>query len=189
MIPPTLPPEFDTARQGRLVSVPSPSLADKLRRLFWGIVQATLFRWSPIPLHGWRRMLLRLFGAHIGARARPYPDATIWAPWHLHMADDSCIGPRVICYSVTKIYLGRGVIISQGSHLCAASHDFRVEGFPLTIGAIHIAEDAWVAADAFVGPGVTIGARSVLGARGVAFRDIPPGKVAVGNPAKVVGER
>ena len=33
---------------------------------FWWIVQGVLFRTSPQFLYGWRRFLLRMFGAQIG---------------------------------------------------------------------------------------------------------------------------
>nr|WP_294547257.1 DapH/DapD/GlmU-related protein [uncultured Rhodopila sp.] len=56
----------------------------------------------------------------------------------------------------------------------------------LTARPITIEDRAWIAADAFVGPGVTIGAGAVLGARAVAFSDLPPWGVAIGNPARVL---
>ena len=34
-------------------------------RICWAAVQATLFRWSPRPCHGFRARLLRLFGADV----------------------------------------------------------------------------------------------------------------------------
>jgi putative colanic acid biosynthesis acetyltransferase WcaF len=44
----------------------------------------------------------------------------------------------------------------------------------------------WVATDVFVAPGVRIGHGAVVGARSSVFRDIPPGTIAVGTPAKVI---
>jgi len=180
---------MDHRPASRLHRMPAPSLADKVRRVLWLCVEASLYRCSPTPLHAWRRFLLRLFGASIGPGAHPYPGARIWAPWNLSMEADSCLGPRVICYSVSKITLGAGSVVSQGAHLCAASHDFRDAGFPLTGGAIHIGPGAWIAADAFVGPGVNIGQGAVLGARAVAMKDVAPQAIVVGNPARHVGER
>jgi putative colanic acid biosynthesis acetyltransferase WcaF len=55
---------------------------------------------------------------------------------------------------------------------------------PITIGAY-----AWIAADVFVGPGVTIGDEAVVGARSSVFRNVEPGMVVAGNPARVIKKR
>jgi putative colanic acid biosynthesis acetyltransferase WcaF len=173
----------------RLTPQLSPSLVDKMRRLAWSLVEATLYRWSPVPLHGWRRFLLRAFGARVGVNAHPYPSAKIWAPWNLELERGSCIGPGVSCYSVAVIALDAGALVSQGAHLCAATHDPRDPAFPLVVGSIRIGAQAWVAADAFIGPGVHIGERAVIGARAVVMKDVQPNVIVVGNPARTVGER
>ncbi|MFN7876976.1 MAG: antibiotic acetyltransferase, partial [Pirellula sp.] len=41
----------------------------------------------------------------------------------------------------------------------------------------------------FVGPGVTIGKRAIVGARAVVTKDVGPGDIVVGNPAKLVRNR
>jgi putative colanic acid biosynthesis acetyltransferase WcaF len=181
--------EVHRTRRTRLRPAPSPNGLDKLQRLLWGIVEATLYRWSPVPLHGWRRLLLRLFGAHVGAGAHPYPSAHIWAPWNLEMGDRSCLGPGSICYTVGCVRLGTDAIVSQGAHLCAATHDHRDPAFPLIVGDIEVGAGAWVAAGAFVGPGVAIGNRAVVGARAVVVKDVEASGVVVGNPARLVGVR
>jgi putative colanic acid biosynthesis acetyltransferase WcaF len=173
----------------RLERVAIPSIWNKLGRLAWSITQATLFRWSPVPMHGLRCSLLRLFGARISRSVHIYPTSVIWAPWNLEMAKGSCLGPRVICYSVARVKLGSGALVSQGAHLCSATHDHRDPAFPLVTGVIEIGDGAWVAAEAFIGPGVCVGPRAVIGARAVAMRDVAAGLVAVGNPAQIVGER
>lgn len=178
-----------TQTSSRLQRAPAPSHGNKLRRALWIIVQATIFRWSPVPLHAWRRVLLRLFGARIASDVHPYPDATIWAPWNLEMARGSCLGPRVICYNVGTVSLGVGALVSQGAHLCAASHDFRDPDFPLIIGPIRIESFAWVCADGFVGPGVVIGEKAVVGARSLVVKDVEANLVVAGNPAQPIGRR
>ena len=57
------------------------SLGLRMGRVIWGLVWLFLFRLSPTPFHGWRRMLLRLFGAKIEASVHAYPSARVWAPW------------------------------------------------------------------------------------------------------------
>ena len=170
----------------QLRPAPSPSGLDKVRRLIWGVVQATLYKWSPVPFHGWRRLLLRLFGAHIGSGAHPYASAQIWAPWNLKMGPRSCLGPRSICYSVAQVTLAEDAIVSQGAHLCTATHDHRDPLFTLFVGDIEIGTSSWVSADAFIGPGVKVGDRAVIGARAVVVRDVLPETVVVGNPARIV---
>lgn len=165
------------------------SLRNRLRRLAWGVAWLLLYRPTPVIWHGWRTRVLRAFGARIDGRVYPYPDVAIWAPWNLHMAPESCLGPRVVCYNVAHVRLGHEVTVSQGSHLCTASHDFDDPGFPLTGAPITLENRVWVAADAFIGPGVTVGNRAVILARCVVVRDVPPGAVMGGNPARHLRDR
>jgi putative colanic acid biosynthesis acetyltransferase WcaF len=163
--------------------------ADKLRRLLWTVAWSLLYRPSPVPLHGWRRFLLRLFGASIGPGAHPYPSVRIWAPWNLRMAAHSCLGRDVDCYCVATVSLGEHATVSQYSYLCTASHDHRDPAMPLVAAPIAIEAEAWVAADVFVGPGVTVHAGAVVGARSTVLGDVPAWSVAAGSPALPRGTR
>ena len=169
------------------ISTTSLTWKNKAGRALWNLGWLTLYRPSPVMFHVWRRLLLRLFGATMEAGARPYPSARIWAPWNLTMREESCLAANVDCYCVAPIELGRRAIVSQGTYLCSASHDFRAPDFALVTAPIHIADGAWVAARAFVGPGVSIGARAVVAACAVVVRDVAPGAVVAGNPARIVG--
>ena len=75
------------------------SFGDKLRRAIWTGAYVLLFRTSPRPFHGWRRMLLRLFGAQIGPNVRIYPTARIWAPWNLICDEASAVAEDAIIYN------------------------------------------------------------------------------------------
>lgn len=162
---------------------------NRAARALWGVVWLLLYRPSPRVLHGWRRFLLRAFGARIGRGAHPYPSCRIFAPWNLTMGDHSCLSFGVDCYCVDRIEIGAHAVVSQYSFLCTASHDARTTAMPLTTAPIVIGARAWVAADVFVGPGVTVGEGAFLRARSTAFRDVPPWTVAEGLPARPVGPR
>lgn len=140
-------------------------------------------------LHGWRRFLLRLFGAKIGRGTFAYPSVQIWAPWNLEMQDHSCLSHFVDCYCVDKVVLGRYATVSQYSHLCTASHDYNLIDMPLVTAPIVIEDHAWVTADVFVGPGVTIGQGAVVAARSTVTRDVAPWTVVAGVPAKTIRQR
>lgn len=165
------------------------SLSNRILRVAWGFVYALLFRPTPKPLHGWRRFLLRLFGATVASTAHPYPRCRIFAPWNLIMGDYSCLADDVDCYSVAPIRLGAHATVSQHAHLCAATHDYEDPEFTLLPRPIAIGDYAWVAAGAFIGPGVTVGEGAVVGARAVVTRDVAPRTVVAGNPARVVKHR
>ncbi|MDR3416934.1 MAG: hypothetical protein P4L83_12175 [Nevskia sp.] len=162
---------------------------NKLGRALWGLVWLLLYRPSPVPLHGWRRLLLRAFGAKVGAGAHPYPRARVWAPWNLNMADHSCLANDVDCYCVAPVSLGVHATVSQYSYLCTASHDYRDPAMPLVVAPIVIEREAWVAADAFVGPGVKVGTGAVVGARSTVLADVPDWTVVAGSPAQQRGQR
>jgi len=168
---------------------PSFSLSHRLFRLVWNLSWALLGSWTPVPMHGWRRFLLRLFGAKIASSARVYPKVSIWYPPNLTIGHHAVIGPGVILYDMAAMTIGDYAIISQRAHLCGGTHDPDDPHFQLQPKIITIGPKAWVAAEAFVGPGVTIGEGAVLGARAVAAKDLAPWTIHVGNPAKYVRER
>jgi putative colanic acid biosynthesis acetyltransferase WcaF len=163
--------------------------ANRLRRLLWNTVWLLLYRPSPVMLHGWRRMLLRLFGARIGQGAHPYPSARIWAPWNLQMGAHSCLSYAVDCYCVDRVTLGDRATVSQYSFLCTASHDHTRRSMPLVTAPIRIEDDAWVTADVFIGPGVTIGTGAMVSARSCVVADVAPWQIVAGNPAVARGTR
>lgn len=171
----------------RLETVPSPTVSDRLRRALWSAVWLLAFRPSPVPFHGWRRFLLRLFGAHVERGAHPYPSARIWAPWNLVMREGSCLGLASETYNVAMVTLERGSIVSQRAYLCTASHDVRNPGFALMTAPITIGRNAWVAADAYVGPGVVLSAGAIAAARAVVIKDVAADIIVGGNPAVPVG--
>jgi putative colanic acid biosynthesis acetyltransferase WcaF len=165
------------------------SRSNQAARLLWGAAWLLLFRPSPRFLYGWRRFLLRLFGARIGCEAHIYPSVRIWAPWNLEVGEFSALGHAVDCYCVDRVQIGSHVGISQYSYLCTASHDISDPHLGLTHAPIVIGEAAWVAADVFVGPGVHIGAGAVVGARSSVFKDVEPWTVVCGSPARFLKKR
>lgn len=168
---------------------PPPSLGNKLARAAWGVARVLLFRPTPVPLHAWRCLILRGFGAQVGARVAIYPSARIWAPWNLSIDEGATIGGGATIYNVDCVEIGKYAVISQGAHLCTASHAHDSPAFELVTAPIRIEEEAWIAVEAFVGPGVTVGMAAVVGARAVAVKSVDERAIVAGNPARVIGQR
>ena len=162
--------------------------SELLLRVLWGLAKP-LFRFSPRTFFGWRRFLLRLFGARVGRSVNIYNSAVIYFPWNLEIGDWSSIGEWALIYNLGPVRIGESVTISQRAHLCAGTHDHRDPALPLLKPPITVQDQAWVAADAFVGPGVSIGEGAVVGARAVAVRDVKSWDVVAGNPARTIGHR
>jgi len=155
----------------------------------WWIVQGLFFRTSPQALYGWRRFLLRLFGARIGKGVLLRPSVEVTYPWKLSIGDFSWIGDRVTLYTLGEITIGKNSVVSQHCYLCAASHDYTRVTFDIYSSPIHVGDEVWLSTDVFIGPGVRVGDGAVVGARSVALNDVPPGMLCAGNPLRVVSPR
>lgn len=161
----------------------------KVHVQLWWAVQATLFKKSPQFAYGFRRWLLRCFGAKVGVGVIIRPTATITYPWNLSLGDHAWVGDNAVLYNLGRIEIGDNAVISQMSHLCAGDHDYRLIDFPIRGRAIFVGAEAWIAADVFVAPGVKIGSGTVVGARSSVFQDLPANMVCLGSPCVPVKAR
>lgn len=157
-------------------------------RVLWGFGKIA-FKLSPRPCFGFRRWLLRCFGAKVGKNVNIYPSAIIYYPWNLEIGDDSAIGEWALVYNLGKVMIGERTTISQRVHLCAGTHDYRQPDMPLVKSSIIIEDEVWLCADCFVGPNVTIGRRSILGAASVLMKSVPQASIYGGNPAQLIKTR
>lgn len=164
------------------------SAREIFRRLLWSGGRLA-FRFSPRPCFGWRRFVLRCFGAKIGAHVNTYPSTWIYFPWNLTVGDWSAMGEEAFIYNLGPVTLGEKVTVSHRAQLCAGTHDYAQADLPLLRPPIVIANQAWICADAFVGPGVTVGEGAIVGACAVAMKNVAPWTIVAGNPARLVKPR
>ena len=129
-------------------------------------------------------------------RCELFGEGEIW------VGEDAYIGDGVILSAAAGIKIGARTLIAQGveifdndTHPLEAGERFRDYQFILGKGtekpavpsaAIVIEEDCWIGSGAFVAKGVRIGAGSVVAARSVVTRDVPPGMLVGGNPAREI---
>jgi putative colanic acid biosynthesis acetyltransferase WcaF len=164
------------------------SAAEQARRITWSFGR-WLIRLSPRPCFAWRRAVLRLFGARVGAEAHIYPTAHLYMPWNVEIGDWAAVGEDVLIYSLGKVRIGNHATLSYRAHVCAGTHDLEDPTLPLLKPAVTIGAAVWIGTDAFIGPGVTVGEGAVVGARSVVVKDVEPFNIVAGNPARLIRRR
>jgi maltose O-acetyltransferase len=87
------------------------------------------------------------------------------------------------------IRIGSNVRIAPNVRFHAAGHDPDHPDFADTGADILIGDDCWIGAGTLVLQGVSIGRGAVVAAGSVVTRDIPPGCIAGGAPARVLRQR
>ncbi|HEU4981084.1 MAG TPA: putative colanic acid biosynthesis acetyltransferase [Acidobacteriaceae bacterium] len=168
---------------------PQTSLRNRAGRFCWGVCRALLYRTSPRPCHGWRAMLLRIFGAKLGPGCHFYPGSKVWAPWNLRCEGRVTVGDGAEIYNPSPIFFGSHAIVSQGAYVCGATHLYNDPKFPMVSFPMRIGAYAWICARAIVGPGANVGEGAVLGLGSVATKDLESFGVYAGSPARKVKER
>jgi len=154
----------------------------------WLCFQAiAISSWIPGSLH--RRLLLRLFGAKIGAGVVLKPGVRVKFPWRLAIGPHTWVGEDVWIDNLAPVTIGRDCCLSQGVYLCTGNHDWSRETFDLIAMPVTIHDQAWLAAKSVVAPGVVIGEGAVLGLGSVATRNLKEWQVYQGNPAVSVRSR
>jgi putative colanic acid biosynthesis acetyltransferase WcaF len=159
------------------------SVKYRLVRFLWQTVYLVFYRFSPRPMHAWRSMLLRLFGAKMGPGCHFYPSGKVWAPWNLICEDCCTLADQAEIYNPSPIYLESCCIISQQAYICGATHDYNEPDFPMISYNMRLGAYSWICARASVSPGVNVGAGAVLGLGSVASNDLEPWTVYSGVPA------
>lgn len=131
----------------------------------------------------------------IGSHVHICPNVNLQGWWkgQLVIGDNVWIGSNVFCDGkdltlVGEIGIGPGVtfIGSQHTGLPADIPVFRTDH---VIEPIVVGRGVDIGSGSVVLSGVTIGENSVIGANSVVNRDIPPGSIAVGSPARVIKRR
>ena len=137
-----------------------------------------------------RAILAQLLGT-LGEGAALVPPLRVDYGYNVHLGDRSFVNFDAVMLDVAPITIGADCQLATRVQLLTATHPIDAAaratmwewGEPITLE-----DGVWLGGGVIVLPGVTIGAGTVVGAGAVVTRDLPPGVVAVGNPARVLRE-
>lgn len=109
----------------------------------------------------------------------------------IRIGSDSLIGEYNVIRGQGGVRIGDRVYTSPMVQILAVNHVFDDPSRPfveqgITAEGIEIEDDVWIGSGAVVTDGVRIGRGAVVAAGAVVTRDVPPGAVVSGVPARIV---
>ena len=108
--------------------------------------------------------------------------------------DGANIGFNCEVFSASRVRIGAGTLLAAYCYLIGGDHDFSDPDVAVldqqrVSAGIDVGTGAWLGAGAKILDGVTLGNGSVVGAGAVVRHAVPDGAIAVGIPARIVGQR
>jgi acetyltransferase-like isoleucine patch superfamily enzyme len=112
----------------------------------------------------------------------------------IELADGANVGFNCEIFSASRVTIGRDTLLAAYCYVIGGDHDFSDPGAAVLeqgrrSAGVSIGAGAWLGAGAKILDGVVIGDRAIVGAGAVVRDAVPEGAIAVGVPARVVGQR
>ncbi len=107
----------------------------------------------------------------------------------LRLGAHSYVGPQCLINTEEEVRIGnwsalgaRCMVYTHGSFLPYT------DGYWVRFGPVTVGDYVWCAAGVFLQPGAEVGDNSFVNSRSVISGSLPPGSIAEGSPARIVGE-
>ena len=134
-----------------------------------------------------RLALLRERLGGVGDRTVVWPPFFCDYGFNIRLGSNVFLNYNCVILDVTEVNIGDGVQIGPAVQVYSADHprkhEQRRQGLELGRRVV-IGSNVWIGGGAIILPGITIGDDAVIGAGSVVTRDVSPGSVVVGNPAR-----
>jgi acetyltransferase-like isoleucine patch superfamily enzyme len=110
------------------------------------------------------------------------------------LAEGVNIGFNCELFSASRVSIGRDTLLAAYCYLIGGDHDFSDPAAAVIdqtrrSAGVSVGAGAWLGAGAKILDGVQVGDGAIIGAGAVVRDAVPPGAIAVGMPARVVGQR
>jgi acetyltransferase-like isoleucine patch superfamily enzyme len=112
----------------------------------------------------------------------------------IEVGDGANIGFNCELFSASRVTVGRDTLLAAYCYVIGGDHDFSdpaeaVVAQTRTSRGVAIGAGAWLGAGAKILDGVSIGDGAVIGAGAVVREAVPDRSIAVGVPARIIGQR
>ena len=157
----------------------------------WGLdFKLMLLRWvGNIPFHSVRNIFYRLVGMKIGKGSTIHMGANFFYPAGIEIGEDSIIGNHAFLDGRAPLKIGNHVDIASEVMIYNSEHDVHQGDMKAIEEPVVIEDYAFIGPRVIILPGVKIGKGAVVAAAAAVTKDIPPGKIVGGVPAREIGER
>jgi acetyltransferase-like isoleucine patch superfamily enzyme len=146
----------------------------------------------PIRVHGFPKFKTHNGSISIGRRTTIWPGVKFSVvskdrskPAQLTIGSYSSIGDRTQIHCCDRVEIGSYVLVSWGVNILE-NYYHGTEDDSITSAPVRIEDRVWIGCNVIVLAGVTIGQGSVVAAGSVVTRDVPPGTLVAGNPAREI---
>ncbi len=142
-----------------------------------------------VPFHHVRRFMYRLGGLKIGAGTSIHMHARFYNPANITIGSDTVIGERSVLDGRDKLVIGNHVALASEVMIYNAEHDINHPHFAHHTEPVVIEDYVFIGPRAIIMPGVTIGKGAIVAAGAVVTKNVAPGSVVGGVPAKEIKKR
>jgi len=149
-----------------------------------------LLRWVGfIPSHTLRKMFYLFSGIKIGKGSTIHMWTNFFQPRNIEIGEDTIVGDHCFLDGRAKIKIGNHTDIASFVLIYNSQHDVYNESFRAIEKPVEIGDYVFIGPRVTILPGVKIGKGAVIAAGAVVTKDVKPGKIVGGVPAREIKDR
>ncbi|MFH1840811.1 MAG: acyltransferase, partial [Candidatus Shapirobacteria bacterium] len=141
------------------------------------------------PFWFWRKMFYRWAGLRIGQNSKIHVFARFFDPRNIIIGRGSVVGESIFLDGRDRLAIGDHVDIATGVMIYNSEHQIDDPEFKAITAPVEIDDYVFIGPRAIILPGVKIGRGAIIAAGAVVTRDVLPGEVVGGVPARKIKER
>lgn len=113
------------------------------------------------------------------------------SPEEIEFGEYVSVAAYVHVWGAGGVRLGNRVMVGTHVSISSVTHDYGLSNMRQTVVTkpVSIEDDVWIGSNAVILPGVRIGRGAVVGAGAVVTRDVAPGSIVAGVPARELSMR
>jgi maltose O-acetyltransferase len=149
-----------------------------------------LLRWvGYVPCHYFRRFCYRLAGIKIGKGSTIHMWANFFQPKNIVIGEDTIIGDHCFLDGRAQLKIGSHTAIASQVLIYNSQHDVDAPDFKAIEKPVEIGDYVFIGPRSIVLPGIKIARGAIIAAGAVVTKDVAPGEIVGGVPAKKIRDR